>query len=102
MTALVVHKDDGMVGVGYKEVLEIAGQPPLQGWRNANGTLPKRGSRVTRGSVRRSLRTGEGRRSPPGTRQPSNVGAAELRSHRRACAGCFVQLPATGVCDSCG
>src|SRR5689334_7248823 len=29
LTALVVHTDDGKVGVGYKEVLEVAGEPPL-------------------------------------------------------------------------
>ncbi|WP_208113008.1 hypothetical protein [Actinorugispora endophytica] len=30
LTALVVHSDDGMVGEGYKEVLWVAGEPPLE------------------------------------------------------------------------
>lgn len=30
LTALVVHSDDGMVGTGYREVLEVAGEPPVE------------------------------------------------------------------------
>ncbi|TJZ99792.1 hypothetical protein FCI23_44375 [Actinacidiphila oryziradicis] len=29
LTALAVHTDDGMVAEGYKEVLKVAGEPPL-------------------------------------------------------------------------
>ncbi|RPK75523.1 hypothetical protein EES45_24820 [Streptomyces sp. ADI97-07] len=103
LTALVVHKDDGMVGVGYKEVLEIAGQPPLQGveererhaaearftcYQRFGATLPPDGGRPALA--------------------PRYQAAVERRRSRapepppRVCAGCFVQLPATGVCDSCG
>ncbi|WP_327265267.1 hypothetical protein OG444_30800 [Streptomyces sp. NBC_01232] len=102
LTALVVHSGDGMVGVGYKEVLEIAGQPPvldaaereqhaararLDCYRRFGAELPPDGgvpalAPVYRAAVeRRRARTAE---PPP------------------VCTGCFVQLPATGVCDSCG
>ena len=29
LTSLVVHKDDGQVGVGYDEVLRVAGETPI-------------------------------------------------------------------------
>ncbi|MYR52000.1 hypothetical protein GTY83_23190 [Streptomyces sp. SID4928] len=102
LTALVVHSDDGMVGAGYKEVLEIAGQPPLDGveererhaaearlacYRHFGATLPADGG-IAALSPRHQAAV-ERRRG--GSRTPPPV-----------CAGCFVELPATGVCDSCG
>ncbi|MER5386301.1 hypothetical protein ABT040_39725 [Streptomyces sp. NPDC002688] len=101
LTALVVHSDDGMVGEGYKEVLEVAGQPPvhevldrerhaaearLDCYRRFGAALPSGGGvpalapRYQATIERRRARTAE---PPP------------------VCRGCFVQLPATGVCDSC-
>ncbi|MFD4029077.1 hypothetical protein ACFWVP_00670 [Streptomyces sp. NPDC058637] len=102
LTALVVHTDDGMVGVGYREVLQIAGQPPLDGveerehhaaqarldcYRKFGATIPPGGGRAALA--------------------PRYQAAVERRRVRTAapppvCAGCFVQLPSTGVCDSCG
>lgn len=102
LTALVVHSDDGMVGDGYKEVLEVAGQPPvhdaldrerhaaearLDCYRRFGATLPRNGGvpalapKFQATIERRRARTAE---PPP------------------VCRGCFVQLPATGICDSCG
>ncbi|AYN39939.1 hypothetical protein D9753_14560 [Streptomyces dangxiongensis] len=101
LTALVVHSDDGMVGEGYKEVLEVAGQPPvhdvldrkrhaaearLDCYRRFGATLPPGvGVRVLAPRYQATIKRRRAR-----TAEPPPV-----------CRGCFVQLPATGVCDSC-
>ncbi|MEV4746567.1 hypothetical protein ACFQVD_19020 [Streptosporangium amethystogenes subsp. fukuiense] len=36
LTALVVHGDDGKVGKGYKRVLEVTGEPPVDDDRDLN------------------------------------------------------------------
>ncbi|MEV6259874.1 hypothetical protein AB0M42_03760 [Streptomyces sp. NPDC051784] len=102
LTALVVHTDDGMVGLGYKEVLETAGQPPVDGveererhaaearltcYRHFGATLPAGGGIAALA--------------------PKYQAAIERRRGHteappRVCASCFVELPVTGVCDSCG
>lgn len=102
LTALVVRSDDGMVGNGYKEVLEVAGEPPVEDvlereqhaararldcYRHFGATLPDGGGvpalapRYQAAIERRRQRT----EKPP-----------------QVCGKCFVQLPSTGVCDSCG
>ncbi|MFJ9834755.1 hypothetical protein ACIRU2_25740 [Streptomyces sp. NPDC101169] len=102
LTALVVHTDDGKVGNGYKEVLAVAGEPlpedelerehhaaeaRLACYRRFGASLPPDGG-VPALSPR--LRAAVARRSQTVERPP------------RICERCFVQLPATGVCDSCG
>lgn len=103
LTALVVHSDDGMVGDGYKEVLEVAGEPPAEDalerenhaaaarlacYRRFGAALPPGGGapalapRLQETIARRRSRSGG---TPP-----------------RMCPTCFIQLPATGVCDACG
>ncbi|MFJ9709255.1 hypothetical protein [Streptomyces sp. NPDC101234] len=102
LTALVVHSDDGMVGTGYREVLEVAGEPPVEDvlereqhaadarlacYRRFGATLPPDGGVPALA--------------------PRYQAAIERRRERiekslRVCDRCFVQLPATGVCDSCG
>lgn len=102
LTALVVHTDDGMVGVGYKEVLEAAGQPPVHG-------VEERERHAAEARLTCYQRFGAA--LPPGggsaALSPKYQAAIERRRGRTeepplVCAGCFVQLPATGVCDSCG
>lgn len=104
LTALVVHSDDGMVGVGYKEVLHVTGQPPandvhareehaaqarLDCYRLFGATLPSDGGTPALA--------------------PAYQAIIDRRRARIAvpptpplCDRCFVQLPATGSCDSCG
>ncbi|SHK56318.1 hypothetical protein [Actinacidiphila paucisporea] len=102
LTALVVHTDDGMVGNGYKEVLEVAGLPPVQDvlerelhaadarlecYRKFSLDLPKDGG------------------SP--ALSPKHQTAVERQRARvtepaAVCRSCYLQLPSTGVCDSCG
>lgn len=101
LTALVVHSDDGMVGEGYKEVLQVAGQPPvhevlereqhaaaarLDCYRRFSANLPSDGGVPALA--------------------PKHQAAIDRRRVHIAepppvCARCFVQLPATRVCDSC-
>ncbi|MER5403106.1 hypothetical protein [Streptomyces sp. NPDC002599] len=102
LTALVVHTDDGKVGSGYKEVLAVAGEPPVDDelerehhaadarlacYRHFGATMP------TGGGVPALA--------------PRLQAAVERRRERtekpaRVCERCFVQLPSTGICDSCG
>ncbi|MEU7335750.1 hypothetical protein [Streptomyces sp. NPDC007074] len=102
LTALVVHTDDGMVGMGYKEVLEIAGQPPVH-----EALEREQHAAEARLDCYRSF----GAALPPGggipALSPKYQAAIERRRVRSTepppvCTTCFVQLPATGVCDSCG
>ncbi|WP_258395084.1 MULTISPECIES: hypothetical protein [unclassified Streptomyces] len=102
LTALVVHTDDGMVGVGYKEVLEVAGQPPVH-------RVEERERHAAEARLACYQRFGA--TLPPSggiaALAPKYQAAIERRRDRTAepppvCTGCFVQLPVTGVCDSCG
>ncbi len=102
LTALVVHTDDGKVGSGYKEVLAVAGEAPVDDelerehhaadarlacYRHFGATMPPSGGvpalapRLQAAVERRRERT----------EKPAHV-----------CERCFVQLPSTGICDSCG
>ncbi|MFB6397763.1 hypothetical protein [Polymorphospora lycopeni] len=101
LTALVVHRQDGMVGEGYKSVLEVAGEPPivndlereyhaaaarLDCYRHFGAVLPPDGgSSALAPALQERVNR---RRTPAPTARPS-------------CRNCFVQLPLTGVCDSC-
>lgn len=102
LTALVVHSDDGMVGEGYKEVLEVAGEPPaddvlarekhaahsrLECYRRFGATLPPGG--------------GTPALAP---KHQAAIDRRSVRSERpsQICPRCSVQLPSTGACDACG
>ncbi|MGW2501956.1 hypothetical protein ACWCXL_12710 [Streptomyces sp. NPDC001588] len=101
LTALVVHTDDGKVGSGYKEVLAVAGEPPVEDelerehhaaearlacYRHFRATLPPHG--------------GVPALAP---RLQANIERRRDRTEKplRVCERCFVQLPSTGICDSC-
>lgn len=101
LTALVVRVDDGMVGEGYKEVLEIAGEPPvddvldrerhaarsrLECYRRFGATLPADGGVPALAPLYQAAV--ERRRVRP-------------ESPPRICPRCSMQLPSTGTCDSC-
>ncbi len=104
LTALVVHKADGTVGVGYDEALQLAGEPELTDpiarekhaakarlscyhWAGAN--VPADGGR-------------------PALSPRFEQIQARQRKERRAletptiCPVCFMAIPPTGVCDNCG
>ncbi|MGW7444708.1 hypothetical protein [Kitasatospora sp. NPDC054795] len=105
LTALVVHATDGRVGPGYQEVLAVAGQPPVAAemdreqhaaaarlacYRHFGADLPADGGTPAlaprlRASVERKAAAVAAPPRPPAI-----------------CPNCFLELPATRVCDSCG
>ncbi|MFJ7248883.1 hypothetical protein ACIQWA_31085 [Kitasatospora sp. NPDC098652] len=113
LTSLVVHAADGMVGAAYQDVLEVAGQPPildemdreqhaaaarLACYRHfgadlpADGGIPALAPRLTTTVTRRKTAT-------------AKTAAAVTATAPRPpaiCPNCFLELPATRVCDSCG
>jgi hypothetical protein len=104
LTALVVHVADGMVGTGYAEVLAVAGEAPVEDvvareqhaaesrlacYRRFGATLPVDGG--VPGFAPKLTAAWERQRSRAATVQPPRV-----------CSRCFIQVPATGVCDGCG
>ncbi|MFD3803086.1 hypothetical protein ACFWSF_27350 [Streptomyces sp. NPDC058611] len=101
LTALVVRSADGMVGEGYREVLELDGQPAVTGIRERE----QHAAEARLACYRRF-----GATLPPDGGVPAltpKYQAAVDRERARTapppavCTGCFVQLPVTGVCDSC-
>ncbi|WP_329092349.1 hypothetical protein [Streptosporangium sp. NBC_01469] len=101
LTALVVRVDDGMVGEGYKEVLEIAGEPPAE-------SVPDREQHAARARLECYRCFGATLPADGGVLAlaPLYQAAIERRRVRperppRLCPRCFVQLPSTGACDSC-
>ncbi|MCX5351245.1 hypothetical protein OG901_26405 [Streptomyces mirabilis] len=102
LTALVVHSDDGMVGSGYKEVLEAACEPPID-------DVLEREQHAA--EARLACYRQFGAALPPDGGVPALAPKYRAAMERRlartekpvqVCSKCFVQLPATGVCDSCG
>ncbi|MEU9074065.1 hypothetical protein ACFYUY_24175 [Kitasatospora sp. NPDC004745] len=104
LTALVVHSTDGMVGAGYQEVLAVAGEPPVAGeldreyhaaaarlacYRHFGATLPADGGTPALAPrLKASVERKAAAAAPP--RPPA------------ICPSCFLELPATRICDSCG
>lgn len=105
LTALVVHKADGMVGAGYDEVLRVQGIAPLDDpmqrehhaaearlecyrWAKAPDLPSDGGHAALAPRLNAQLeRTQKALAAPPPT---------------PTCPNCFVVLPLTGVCDNCG
>lgn len=103
LTALVVHTDDGMVGAGYKEVLEVEGLPSivdeiereqhaaaarLRCYRHFGAEIPPHGGTPALAPKLEATLERRRRKQEP--------------SPRPLCPNCFLQLPATGICDNCG
>ncbi|MDP3894084.1 hypothetical protein [Nocardioides sp.] len=103
-TALVVRKDNGMVGEGYDEVMRLAGLPPattpeerenaaadarFECYVYAGAKLPKDGGRPAL-APRLGERFARERRARKKERIPP------------ICPQCFMALPASLVCDGCG
>ncbi|QSB16862.1 hypothetical protein JQS43_11585 [Natronosporangium hydrolyticum] len=103
LTALVVHAGDGMVGVGYEEVLKVEGLPSivdemereqhaaaarLRCYRHFGAEIPPDGGTPALAPKLEATRERRRRNQEP--------------SPRPLCPSCFLQLPATGWCDNCG
>ena len=104
LTSLVVHKDDGQVGVGYDEVLRVAGEQPiadalerethaaaarLECYRHWGAEVPADAkptlsakTRVVRASTPRAAAATEARRGA-------------------VCPTCFMEMPVSGPCPNC-
>lgn len=102
LTALVVHTDDGKVGSGYKEVLAVAGEPPVE---------DEMAREYHAANARLACYRHFGAALPPGGGKPALASRLQVAVERRRarvdkppqiCDSCFVQLPSTGICDSCG
>jgi hypothetical protein len=102
LTALVVHTTDGKVGEGYKAVLESAGEPPIE------DELERE---YHAASARLECYRRSGAMLPPDGGVPAlapqlHAAVSRRRSQATApspcCPNCFIQLPTTGICDSCG
>ncbi|WP_370614325.1 hypothetical protein [Mumia sp. Pv 4-285] len=105
ITSLCV-RPDGTVEEGYGAALSrLTGAPVTDTERHAaeqrfacyqrfGAPLPADGGRPSP-----SRRTVEARRVPPARREPA---ARKVERPVVVCPRCFMQLPATGVCDSCG
>lgn len=104
LTALVVRVKDGMVGEGYKDVLEVADEPPLTDelerekhaaearfkyYQRFGATLPADGGKAALAS--RYQQTLTNRRT-----------TAAMTPAPVLCPSCRLQLPATRICDFCG
>ncbi len=104
LTSLVVHADDGMVGEGYREVLQVAGLPAAAGEHDRE--VHAAGSRLA--CYRKycaSLPAGGG--SPalaPRYQDVVSRRRAAAAAERKApvCPTCSIELPSAGICDTCG
>lgn len=104
LTALVVHQTHGTVGPAYEEVLRLTGEPVIDD------------------EVQRERHAAEARMECyrwAGAKMPADGGHAALsprfdlvltRGRKKAreeavadvCTTCFMAIPPTGVCDTCG
>ncbi|MER6300389.1 hypothetical protein ABT247_12555 [Kitasatospora sp. NPDC001539] len=120
LTALVVNAADGMVGAGYQDVLAVAGEPAivdeadrelhaaaarLACYRHFGADLPADGgipALVPRAATTTAARKGAAvLKGAAAGRGAASVSAAAARLPV-VCPRCFLELPATRVCDSCG
>jgi hypothetical protein len=128
LTSLVVHKNDGLVGEGYDEVLRLAGRTPfsdpadrenhaaaarLECYRrwcddvpvDAQPTLAThtRAARTQAGPTAGSTRaTTRATTRAPSRTTPSRA-APRSREERRGavCPTCFMEMPVAGPCPNC-
>lgn len=104
LTALVVHKTDGMVGPSYDEVLRLSGAPVIEDpvdrekhaavarlacYKWAGAKIPDDGGRPALSPRLDALQTRQ--RKQRKQNEVPNI-----------CTHCFMAIPPTGVCDNCG
>jgi hypothetical protein len=103
LTSLVVHADDGMVGVGYGAVLEAIGQPPLaderareehaaqsrlECYRFFGAEIPESGGWAVQSPRRQAVL--------------NRLRAQAEPTPQVQCPNCFIAIPNRGTCDTCG
>ncbi|WP_026927547.1 hypothetical protein [Granulicoccus phenolivorans] len=110
LSALVVHKTDGMVGAGYDLVLKVAALPALtdpqereehaararlECYRKFCHSMPADGGTPGYSTIytEKAARAAQRAARPP---KPE-----ENARPLKFCPTCFVALPATGICDEC-
>lgn len=101
LTALVVHKHDGMVGVGYDEVLSTAGLKPiddqlereqhaagarLECYRRWCSHLPSSAKPALSRQMQDAVSRRQRRREPAAS---------------RVCPTCHMEMPMSGICPEC-
>jgi hypothetical protein len=104
LTALVVHKADGTVGVGFDEALRLAGSDEiidpltrekaaakarLECYQWAGANVPADGGRPAMSPRFEQIHVRQ-RKERRALEQPN------------ICGTCFMAIPPTGVCDNCG
>lgn len=105
LTALVVHKADGMVGAGYDAVLKAQGVAPLDD--------PMQREHHAAGARLECYRWAEALDLPTDGGQATLAPRLNAQLQRKqktlttpppmpTCPNCFVVLPLTRICDSCG
>jgi hypothetical protein len=104
LTALVVHVDDGMVGTGYAEVLQVAGEPPLHDDMERERHAAASRLRCYRRFARDLPADGGAPALAPRLDSAVRRRRERLSPTAKAavCPRCFIQMPATNVCDECG
>jgi hypothetical protein len=115
LTALVVRTGDGRVGASYDDVLTVAEHRPITdpearethaagarlecyqwaGSAPADGGVPARPTMATRARAARRASGGVTRTVTP--RRPAKTDIPIVM-----CPTCFMALPSTGICDTCG
>lgn len=102
LTSLVVHKHDGQVGVGYDEVLRIAGLSPIDDQLEREEHAAA--SRLA--CYRRFCSSVPADATPTVTPQVQSLADRRRRKPEpaaRVCPHCYMQLPlAGGSCPDCG
>ena len=103
LTSLVVHADDGMVGVGYRDVLEVIGEPPLEDerareehaaqarlacYRYFGAEIPESGGWAVQSPRRQAVL--------------NRLRAQAEPTPQVQCPNCFIAIPNRGTCDTCG
>jgi len=99
VTALVIHTHDGMVGDGYREVLAVAGEEPVD-----DPLAREKHAAAARLACYRYF----GAAVPEGAQPMLTPKLAATIARKRVdytqrvaatCENCFMELPATGICS---
>ncbi|WP_346533419.1 hypothetical protein [Micromonospora sp. DPT] len=102
LTALVVHKDDGKVGVGYAEVLQMAGQPPVEDEMERERHAASARLDCYRYFHASGLPADGGKPAlAPRLEQAVRRQHSTVPQPRPTCGRCGIQLPVSGACDYC-
>lgn len=111
LTALVVRKEDGMVGEGYDEVMRLEGVvPATDAWQREDHAAAARlrcyqwaGAPEPAQGWQPRVATGTRRRSEPHSRAgaSSRPRTVEPQVVMTFCPCCFIEVPVSGHCDNC-